>query len=76
MESLEALESRIRKAVELVGQLRTENEGLRQQVASGGAAQKRVEELTDECQALRNEREIVRKRLEKLLDAIDQVNAG
>ena len=29
MESLEALESRIRKAVELVGQLRAENDKLR-----------------------------------------------
>jgi FtsZ-binding cell division protein ZapB len=75
MESLEALESRIRKAVELVGQLRAENDKLRRQLAEASSAQKRVDELTGEVEALRGERETVRKRLEKLLDAIDQVNA-
>ncbi len=75
MESLEALETRIRQAVELVGQLRADNDKLRRQLAESVTAQKRVDDLTGELEALRTEREIVRKRLEKLLDAIDQVNA-
>jgi FtsZ-binding cell division protein ZapB len=76
MESLEALESKIRKAVELVSELRAENAKLRRQLADAESAAGRSAEMARETEALRSEREIVRRRLEKLLEAIDQVNAA
>ncbi len=76
MESLEALESKIRKAVEIVGELRAENAKLRRQLADAEAAAGKAVDLTREMEGLRSEREIVRRRLEKLLEAIDQVNAA
>ncbi len=75
MESLEALESRIRKAVEIVGQLRAENESLRKELGEARGQGHKAAELASEVETLRAERESVRKRLEKLLDTIDQMNA-
>ena len=76
MESLEALETKILRAVEVVAELRRENAALRQSSGSAQALEAKVVELTREVEALRVERETVRQRLEKLLDQIDAVNAG
>lgn len=75
MESLEALESKIRKAVEIVSELRAENAKLRKQLAESESQAGKSAEAAREAEALRNERDVVRKRLEKLLETIDQVSA-
>lgn len=75
MDSLEALESKIRKAVELVSELRAENAKLRKQLADAEANAGKSAEVAREADSLRSEREAVRKRLEKLLETIDQVSA-
>ncbi len=75
MESLEALESKIRKAVEIVSELRAENTKLRKQLAEFESQAGKSAETAREAEALRSEREVVRKRLEKLLETIDQVSA-
>lgn len=75
MDSLEALESKIRKAVELVVELRAENAKLRKQLDDAHADAGKSAEVAKEAEALRSEREVVRKRLEKLLETIDQVGA-
>lgn len=75
MEPLEALESKIRKAVELVSELRVENAKLRKQLAEAETNAGKSAEAAREVETLRGERDVVRKRLEKLLETIDQVSA-
>jgi uncharacterized coiled-coil DUF342 family protein len=71
--SLEGLEERIQKTVQLVGRLRQEKESALQQAAE---AQAEVDRLTDEVRALQAERKQVRSRIEKLLGQIDQLSGS
>lgn len=80
MESLETLESKVRRLVEVVAELREElareREGRRSMSSESDSLRARVAELTAEMNALRGERETVRQRLEKLLEHIDAASAG
>ncbi len=66
VDALESLEQRITHAVELITNLRTENEDLRQRFAG---AQRELDEL-------RNERKQVKARIEKLLGQMDLLSAS
>ncbi len=66
VDALASLEQRITRAVDLLTQLRTENQGLREQ----------VKELSGELEELRGERKQVRARIEKLLAQMDLLSAS
>jgi FtsZ-binding cell division protein ZapB len=72
LDSLASLEERITRAVELVGELRSENSNLLTQletaVADRDAARQELEEM-------RSERRQVRTRIEKLLGQMDLLSA-
>lgn len=81
-DALVSLEEGILRAVELIGQLRQENDTLRQQLESRSADREAAaahvvelraenERLGAELQSLRNERGEVRTRIEKLLGQLD-----
>ncbi len=70
-DSLAALEERIRKAIDLVAELRRENESL---VAERDAARRDAAAVAEELETLRAERKQVRGRIEKLLSQIDSLN--
>ena len=77
---LDHLEERIQKAVALVSRLRDENlsnekviDALRVDLEE---AQNANAKLAAEAEALRQERQVVRTRLEKLLGHIDQLGAA
>jgi FtsZ-binding cell division protein ZapB len=77
---LDHLEERIQKAVALVGRLRDEKlstekvvDALRVDLEE---AQNANAKLAAEAEALRQERQLVRTRLEKLLGHIDQLGAA
>jgi len=81
-DALASLEERILRAVQLVTELRSENEALRKQIeaetsdresSAASLAQLRSdnERLSDELETLRAERKQVRTRIEKLLGQID-----
>ena len=71
-DSLNSLEERIQRAVQLVAHLRQERDA-----AVGEAAQARLENerLAGELQTLQAERKQVRIRIEKLLGQIDQLGS-
>jgi hypothetical protein len=66
IDTLASLEQRITRAVELITDLRNENEHLRQGLT---AAQRELDEL-------RSERKQVKARIEKLLGQMDLVSAS
>jgi len=73
IDSLDSLEERIQRAVQLVGRLRQEKEAALEEAAEAKAE---AERLAEEVQTLQNERKQVRGRIEKLLGQIDQLSAG
>ena len=77
-DSLASLEDRIRRAVELVAQLRAERDQAfaeRDAARSGaGAALSEMQKLRDEVEEMRGERKQVRLRIEKLLGQMDQLS--
>ncbi|MBM3814136.1 MAG: cell division protein ZapB [Acidimicrobiia bacterium] len=73
-DALPQLEEKIRRAVELVTQLRRDKEAALQMAADSGPLKAKVEELTREVESLRAERDEVRKRIGKLLEQIDSLH--
>lgn len=84
-DALASLEERVLRAVQLVSQLRSENEGLRKQMESDAAEresastamaalQSEHERLNEELDSLRSERKHVRTRIEKLLGQMGQLS--
>lgn len=80
IDTLAHLEERIQKAVELVIRLRQEKDAALKELAETQAAweeaQTSNQKLTEELDALRDERKQVRNRLERLLGHIDQLGAA
>ena len=70
-DALSGLEERIQKAVVLVGNLRQEKDALTNEL---NEAMAEVERLSSEVAAMREERTLVRSRIEKLLGHIDQLS--
>ena len=79
-DSLASLEDRIRRAVELVAQLRAERYAAfleRDAARNGaGAALSEMQKLRDEVEEMRGERKQVRARIEKLLGQMDQFSGS
>lgn len=86
-EFLASLEDRILRAVELVGQLRKENESLENKLESAAEVQKGMEadlaearrenaRLVKELDSMHAERKQVRTRIEKLLGQMDLLSAS
>lgn len=87
VDSLGNLEDRIRKAVDMVAQLRIEREELRKQLESAESekqslahdaeeARGQATRLAQELETLRSERKQVRTRIEKLLGQMDILSAS
>jgi FtsZ-binding cell division protein ZapB len=72
-DSLDSLEERILKTVELVQRLRQEKDAA---VAAASDATARCEAVLEELESLRNERKLVRGRIEKLLGHIDRLSTA
>ena len=72
-DSLNSLEDRIQRAVQLVGRLRQEREAAVEEAAQ---ARREAALLADEVKTLQAERKQVRSRIEKLLGQIDQLSAS
>ena len=79
VDALAHLEERIRKATDLVAQLRSERDAARMELAelrkTAGAATEQSTALKEELESLRGERKQVRIRIEKLLVQMDQMSA-
>ncbi len=86
-DSLDSLEERILKTVQLVNRLRQEKEAARKEaetilaekqaaVKAAAEAAARAEALSEELESLRTERKLVRVRIEKLLGHIDQLSSA
>jgi FtsZ-binding cell division protein ZapB len=71
-DSLNSLEERIQRAVQLVARLRQERDSAVEQAAQARAE---AERLAAENQTLQAERKQVRTRIEKLLGQIDQLGS-
>ena len=90
--NFELLEDKVRKAVDLVKRLRTENKGLQEELSKAGprlqepekkvealdksrgaatAEAGKVEALAREVKDLRHEREEIKRRIAKLVEALD-----
>ena len=76
IDALEALEDKIRRASELVAQLRRERDTAVHGAREADSLRSRVDELSREVETLRAEREMVRQRVGKLLEQIDAMNVG
>lgn len=72
-DSLNSLEERIQRAVQLVARLRQERDSA---VAEAEQARAEAQRLASENQTLQAERKQVRSRIEKLLGQIDQLGAS
>jgi len=72
-DSLNSLEDRIQRAVQLVGRLRQEREAAVEEAAH---ARREAARWADEVKTLQAERKQVRSRIEKLLGQIDQLSAS
>ena len=72
-DSLNSLEDRIQRAVQMVGRLRQEREAAVEEAAQ---ARREAALLADEVKTLQAERKQVRSRIEKLLGQIDQLSAS
>jgi FtsZ-binding cell division protein ZapB len=73
VDSLARLEERIHQAAELVASLRRERDAAVREAAEARALASKVSQEVD---TLRGERGEVRKRIEKLLGQMDELNAG
>ena len=87
VDSLASLEERIHRAVDLVSQLKGEQDDLRRQLDAAVAerqallqeteeARSQVTRLAQELETLRSERKQVRTRIEKLLGQMDLLSAS
>lgn len=81
-DALSVLEQKIHRAAEVVTKLRHDRETALAAASESDALRKQVADLTRELQTVRGERdalradkEAVRKRLEKLLEQIDAISA-
>ena len=72
-DSLSSLEERIQRAIQLVARLRQEKEAA---VAEAAEARADAQRMADELKTLQAERKTVRGRIERLLEQIDELNAG
>jgi len=72
-DSLNGLEERVLRAVQLVASLRKERDAAVEEAAQSRAE---IERLAAENQSLQTERKQVRTRIEKLLGQIDQLGAS
>ena len=72
-DSLSSLEERIQRAIQLVARLRQEKEAA---VAEAAEARADAQRMADELKTLQAERKQVRGRIERLLEQIDELNAG
>ena len=72
-DSLSSLEERIQRAIQLVARLRQEKEAA---VAEAAEARADSQRMADELKSLQAERKQVRGRIERLLEQIDELNAG
>jgi chromosome segregation ATPase len=72
-DSLSSLEERIQRAIQLVARLRQEKEAA---VAEAAEARADAQRMADELKSLQAERKQVRGRIERLLEQIDELNAG
>jgi FtsZ-binding cell division protein ZapB len=72
-DALASLEERITRAVQVLTTLRHENEHLQK---DKDELQQRVQQLSDEVEALRGERKQVKARIEKLLTQLDLLSAS
>lgn len=72
-DSLSSLEERIQRAIQLVARLRQEKEAA---LADAAEARADAQRMADELKALQSERKQVRGRIERLLEQIDELNAG
>ena len=72
-DSLSSLEERIQRAIQLVARLRQEKEAA---VAEAAEARADAQRMADELKSLQTERKQVRGRIERLLEQIDELNAG
>ena len=72
-DSLSSLEERIQRAIQLVARLRQEKEAALAEAAEARAA---AQGMADELKSLQAERKQVRGRIERLLEQIDELNAG
>lgn len=74
------LEQKVRKAADVVRRLRQENETLRKEAEARKAAPppedgRRVEALGKEVEGLRGERDEIRRRIAKLVQVLDALDA-
>jgi FtsZ-binding cell division protein ZapB len=72
-DSLASLEERITRAVQILTTLRHENQQLQNDKAE---LQQKVQQLSEEVDALRGERKQVKTRIEKLLSQLDLLSAS
>jgi chromosome segregation ATPase len=72
-DSLSSLEERIQRAIQLVARLRQEKEAA---LAEAAEARADAQRMADELKSLQAERKQVRGRIERLLEQIDEINAG
>jgi len=72
-DSLSSLEDRIQRAIQLVARLRQEKEAA---LADAAEARADAQRMADELKTLQAERKQVRGRIERLLEQIDELNAG
>jgi hypothetical protein len=72
-DSLSSLEERIQRAIELVARLRQERQAA---VAEAAEARADSARMAEELRSLQAERKQVRGRIERLLEQIDELNAG
>ena len=72
-DSLSSLEERIQRAIQLVARLRQEKEAA---LAEAAEARADAQRMADELKSLQTERKQVRGRIERLLEQIDELNAG
>lgn len=72
-DALASLEERITRAVQVLTNLRSENEQLQK---DKGELQQKVQQLSEEVDALRGERRQVKTRIEKLLTQLDLLSAS
>jgi FtsZ-binding cell division protein ZapB len=72
-DALASLEERITRAVQVLTAMRHENEQLHK---DKDELQQRVQQLSEEVEALRGERKQVKTRIEKLLTQLDLLSAS
>ena len=74
-DSLAVLEDKIRRAVELVAQLRRERDAALASAGDSSSLRTELSEVRREVEALRADRDTVRSRIGKLLEQIDSLSA-